>query len=190
MTTITHPELLDLPRALRTARLIVRAYRDGDGASLFAAIQRSRAHLSQWMGWVDNFKTIDDQEAYVRRMQGQWLMRQDLVFGVFLPDDSTVIGAMGLHDPNWQVPSLMMGWWVSADHSQQGYTTEGASAVLKFGFEHCKARRIWASCDANNAASERVMQKIGLLKEAHLLDDRLDMKGEPASSVLYAKVGA
>ena len=68
MTAITHPELLDLPQALRTPRLIVRAYRDGDGASLFAAIQRSRAHLTQWMGWVDNFKTIDDQEAYVRRM--------------------------------------------------------------------------------------------------------------------------
>lgn len=190
MTTITHPELLHLPTRLRTARLIVRAYRDGDGASLFAAIQRSRAHLSKWMGWVDNFKTIDDQEAYVRRMQGQWLMRQDLVFGVFLPDDCTVIGAMGLHDPNWRIPSLMMGWWMSADHAGHGYTTEGASAVLQFGVEHCQAKRIWASCDAGNTASERVMQKIGLRKEAHMQGDRLDTNGNLANSAIYAKVNA
>jgi RimJ/RimL family protein N-acetyltransferase len=187
MTAITQPELLTLPQQLPTQRLIVRTYRHGDGEALFAAIDASREHLKKRTTWVDSVKTPADREVYVRRMQSEWVLRSGLVFGMFLPDDRTLIGGLGLHDPNWDVPSLMMGWWVAASHAGQGYTTEAAQAVLDFGFEHAQATRIWAGCDADNAASERIMQKIGMQREALLRSDGRNPQGGLRDSLIYAK---
>lgn len=186
MPPITQPELLELPTTLTTARLIVRRYQDGDGESLFAAIDASRAHLRERLTWVDHVKTPADREVYVRQMQAKWILRSDLTFGMFLPDNQTLVGGLGLHDPNWSVPSLMMGWWVAAPHAGQGLTTEAAQAVLQFGLAHCQASRIWASCDQDNAASERVMVKIGMQREALLHADGRNPQGALRNTLIYA----
>jgi RimJ/RimL family protein N-acetyltransferase len=53
----------------------------------------------------------------------------------------------------------------------QGYATEGARAVVGYGFERAGLRRIFAECHPANLASLRVMQKIGLRPEAHTPDE-------------------
>lgn len=43
-----------------------------------------------------------------------------------------------------------------------GYATEAATAVLNFGFAELKVHRIWANAVAENIASLRVLEKIGM----------------------------
>jgi len=48
----------------------------------------------------------------------------------------------------------------------QGYATEAAAELVRYGFEQAGLRRIFAECHPDNLASARVLEKIGLLPEA------------------------
>ena len=49
----------------------------------------------------------------------------------------------------------------------KGYATEAANALLWYGFETLQAHRIIATCQPENPASYRVMEKIGMNREGH-----------------------
>ena len=49
-----------------------------------------------------------------------------------------------------------------------GLATRIAKALLRIGFEELKLHRIWAGCQVDNAASEKVMKKIGMSKEGEM----------------------
>lgn len=187
MPGITHPQLLNLPTELTTDRLVVRAYRAGDGTDLHACLQRSLDHLAPWMPWVDPKQTVDQAEVYARDMQADWMARKQFVVQVRRRSDDHFVGAMGLHQPKWSLPSFMMGWWIAADAIGMGYATEAAGALMNFAFDHLHAVRVWAMCDELNPASERVMQKIGLRKEGLVHCDDRNVKGELRNSWLYAR---
>ena len=67
----------------------------------------------------------------------------------------------------------------------RGYTTEAARAMIDFGFRELGLHRIWADCDPRNVASWRVLEKLGLRREAHLRQNAR-IKGEWVDSLLYA----
>ena len=50
----------------------------------------------------------------------------------------------------------------------KGYATEAATEVIRYGFEGCGLRRIFAGCFARNVASGRVLQKVGMQAEGTL----------------------
>jgi ribosomal-protein-alanine N-acetyltransferase len=68
---------------------------------------------------------------------------------------------------------------------RQGYATEVAQALLKFGFNQLKLHRIFATCDPENIASAHVMEKIGMQQEGHIREHKL-AKGKWRDSLLYA----
>ncbi len=53
------------------------------------------------------------------------------------------------------------------DHHGQGYATEAARALLGYGFEELDLHRIIATCQPENPASYRVMEKLGMRREGH-----------------------
>ena len=58
------------------------------------------------------------------------------------------------------------GYFILPEHHGRGYVTEAFREVLRFAFEDDNVYRICAGCLSENTASERVMQKCGLIKEA------------------------
>jgi RimJ/RimL family protein N-acetyltransferase len=186
LTLPVRPELLLLPRTLTTSRLTLRCYNEGDGAAFFNAVHASRASLSQRLPWVNSNQSVEDSETYVRKMAAHWLLRTDLVFGMW--HEENFVGAVGLHSIQWQIPSMMMGWFVCDPFENQGFCTEAGLAVKEFAHHHAGAIRVWASCDADNQASERVMQKMGMsLEGKHFCDGRTP-QGQLRDSLFYASI--
>jgi len=62
---------------------------------------------------------------------------------------------------------------------------EAARAVLDTAFREVGLHRVWATCDPRNRASYRVMEKLGVRREAHFRQDVME-KGEWRDSYLYA----
>lgn len=58
---------------------------------------------------------------------------------------------------------------IHRDYWKQGFGTEMGKAVLNFGFSSLGLRRIIAGCNAKNIASYRIMEKIGMCREAHFI---------------------
>jgi len=78
-----------------------------------------------------------------------------------------------------------IGWSIHPDFQGRGLATEGARELLRLGFEGLGLHRLEAGCDARNAASIRVMEHLGMRREAHFIDNQT-LKGEWVSEMIHA----
>lgn len=87
-------------------------------------------------------------------------------FAVVLKDENTLIGHLVFHkffgDHSYEI-----GWVFNPRYQNKGYASEAAKSVLKYGFEELKLHRIIATCQPENTASYRVMEKIGMRREGY-----------------------
>lgn len=78
-----------------------------------------------------------------------------------------------------------LGYCFRKDSWSQGFATEASGAVVRFGFEQLGLHKIFATCDVENKGSARVLEKIGMRREGHLVED-IKIKGRWRDSYLYA----
>lgn len=78
-----------------------------------------------------------------------------------------------------------MGYVLRRSDWGQGYATEAASALLRFGFAELDLHKITATCDPENVASWRVLAKIGMRQEGHLHEHRY-IRGQWRDRLLFA----
>ena len=60
-----------------------------------------------------------------------------------------------------------LGYIIAPEHRGKGYAAEAAGGCVRFGFLGPDLHRISASCDENNSASVRVLEKLGMRREGH-----------------------
>lgn len=86
-----------------------------------------------------------------------------------LAADARLTGRGGLGDPD---PQQAMLWYtLHPAEWGKGSATEAARALVDFGFRRLGQHRIWADCNPANAASCRVLDKLGLRREGHLIEN-------------------
>jgi hypothetical protein len=162
---VERPELLALPDAIVGPRLMVRRYVPGDGAALFAALAPHRDELMQWMPWPHTHRTVDDSEAYVCRMHAEFALRRAMAMGIWELGTHRYVGGSGFHAPDWNVPSVELGYFLVPPARGRGYATEAVRQLVRYAFEHLRVNRVHAGCDAQNAASAAVLLRGGLRDE-------------------------
>ncbi len=59
-------------------------------------------------------------------------------------------------------PEVGLFWGVLPEYRRLGYATEAASALLVFLFVELRLRRVVATTERDNLASQRVMEKLGM----------------------------
>ena len=152
---------------LQTERLLLRPFRPGDAADVFAYASDpvwSRFLLLPIAGPY----LLQDAEQFVSQAVSEaW--DKNAQFAIVIEDK--VVGAIALHFRPDLVASL--GYSLSRTLWGQGITAEAAAAVLKWGFETCGLHKVFATAIAENLQSTRVMEKLGMRKEAHLRSHRL-----------------
>ena len=182
------PTLIDLPSELRGPRILLRPYRADDGEQLFAAIDESRDHLRPWVTWVDNNRSLDDVRDYCIRSHANWLLRTELPLGIFDAVSGRYLGGTGLHDPDWQLRSFEIGYWLRVTAIGHGYVTESTRLLVDFALSQLQARRITLRCDARNDASRRVAERAGFTLEGRLRKVRYASDGSISDELIYAIV--
>ena len=107
-------------------------------------------------------------------------------FAVLLKADDHFIGHMLFHSYHGVHRTREIGWSIHPDYQGKGYASEAAAALLEYGFKRLNLHRVVATCDTRNAASMRVMEKIGMHCEG-TLRKCLFLKGEWIDERLYAR---
>ena len=180
--------LLDVPEALETERLIVRAPRWGDGAAVGAAVRESRDELRPWIAWAQDATSLEEDELLCRRARLRFLERSDLPFYLTLKADGEFVGSTGLHQIDWDARRFEIGYWVRTRFSGLGYVTEAVEAITGFAVERLHANRIELRCDARNARSSRVAERAGFTLEGTLRAAGTGVDGTLTDTRVYAKV--
>lgn len=102
----------------------------------------------------------------------EWIARHGTmpnnhVFAITLRDGGDVAGAIGLEvQPDHDRGEI--GYWIGVPYWGRGYMTEAARAVLGWAFESLRLHKVFAQHFTRNAASGRVLQKIGMTHEGSL----------------------
>lgn len=78
-----------------------------------------------------------------------------------------------------------LGYWIDIKYWNNGFASEAAKAIIEFGFENLKLKRIFASHFDYNPSSGNVMKKIGMKKEG-ILKFHTMKNGEYQHHILYA----
>ena len=172
---------LDWPR--RTARLTLRPGTLADLPTLYA--YRSLPEVSRWMS-----RQPSDPAAFAA------FMAKHLDVQLTVERDGEVIGdAMIRVEDAWGQDEVAersvrtqaeLGWCLAPDAWGQGYATEVAAELLVIAFDGLGVRRIHADCFADNVGSRRVMEKLGLRREAHLVAESLHRDLGWVDSMSYA----
>ncbi|MFA5367831.1 MAG: GNAT family N-acetyltransferase [Dehalococcoidia bacterium] len=92
----------------------------------------------------------------------------EIHLAVTLRDDgNTLIGAIGLI-VNRDDENAELGYWIGKPYWNNGYCTEAAQSLVKYGFDKLKLHRIHSFYMTKNPASGKVMQKLGMKYEGTL----------------------
>ena len=167
-----------VPYRIETRRTTIRCWDLKDAGLLQQAIDRSLDTLLPWMPWAkDEPKEYRTKIATLRFFRGSFDLGKDFVYAIFDRAETTALGGCGLHTRAGQ-HSLEIGYWIRSDHQNQGYATEITRALVKTAFEYSEIDNIQIMCDVKNAASLRVIEKVGFRKEGVLLHRQKNANGE------------
>ena len=154
-------------KTLETDRLILRKFKDDD----FAAVH-SYANCKDnviYMVWGPN------SEEHTRVFINTAISKANenpctnYQYAVALKATDKLIGACNIALSGDEAE---IGWILHRDYWRQGYGTEMGTTLLDFGFGDLNLHRIVAHCDAENIASYRIMEKIGMRREGLFIEGR------------------
>lgn len=153
---------------IETRRLVVRCWAPADAPLLKAAIDASLDHLRPWMPWArGEQEDIDARVKHLRQWRAKFDLDQDYVYGIWNRAEDSVLGGTGLHTRRGP-HTLEIGYWIHADHINQGLATEAAAALTRVAFEVNSVRCVEIRNDPTNLPSAAVPRKLGFVHEATL----------------------
>lgn len=179
--------LLDIPERMETKRLILRAYRAGDGAMYYAAGIRNREHLAEFESGnvLLHLKSKEHAEAVVRELAADWVCRKCFFIGILEKASAEWAGQVYVGPTNWELPEFTIGYVADVRHEGKGYISEAVTRVLDMLFRDMGAHRVKSDCHENNTRSWRLLERCGFRREGHLVENRRNADGSFHGDYLY-----
>jgi ribosomal-protein-alanine N-acetyltransferase len=178
LRALPHPVRIETPRlVLRDAELS-----DADAIHRYA----SDAEVCRYMIWGPN--TLErTREALQYRVNEQQADPQRRAFELQIVEKSSneLVGGVGIRVADSAALDADLGYVLVRSRWGQGIVLEACQRLLEVGFGWFNLHRIWASTDAQNLASQRVLEKLGMRREAHFIQNEL-IKGAYRDSLIYA----
>ena len=107
----------------------------------------------------------EESDRFIGRIEAHFDRHDFGLWAVEIPGVVPFAGFIGLSIPAFDAhftPCVEIGWRLAAGHWGRGYATEGARAVLAFGFETLQLGEIVSFTVPDNLRSRRVMERIGM----------------------------
>ncbi len=174
---------------IETARLSLRPFRSEDLADLLAI--QSRPDVARYLYWeprdAGQARQVLDTKLHQCALAEEG---QTLALAVVLPESGTVIGEVSLRWLSREHRQGEIGFVFHPDHQGRGLAREAAEAMLGLGFAGVGLgglglHRIVGCCDARNLASARLLERLGMRREAHFVHNEI-FKGEWGEEYVYA----
>ena len=169
---------------LETARLVLRPFQDAD-VEPFAAY-RSDAQVARYQGW-DIPYTMAQAAEFVRKMkkarpgvQGRWYQ-----FAIERKEQEGLIGDCAFKIVSYDPRQAEVGYTLARPYQRRGFATEAVSRLLQYLFVELGLHRVTATCDVENEASARLLERVGMRREGHFIEN-IWFKGAWGSEYSYA----
>ena len=170
---------------LVTSRLTLRPFQLADARD----VQRLAGDWGVARTTVNVPHPFDDgmAEAWIAGQAERFSNGSAVTFAMTLTETGELLGAFSLMDvrPGHRAE---LGYWIGVDHWGRGYCTEAGRAVVDYAFDVLKLLRLHAKHIVGNAASGRVLEKLGMTHEGERRA-HLRARGRLNDIVLYGMLG-
>jgi RimJ/RimL family protein N-acetyltransferase len=176
--------MLDPGWPTRTERLVLRPFGPDDLAALHAI--HSDEQVVRWL--YNDARSLEETAELlerkiagsVLRSEGEWLSA-----AVVLERSGELVGDVSLLWASEVHRQGELGFAFATAHQGNGYATEAAGPMLELAFERLCLHRVVGRLEPRNVASARVLEKLGMRREAHLVENEW-VKGEWQSELVFA----
>jgi RimJ/RimL family protein N-acetyltransferase len=169
---------------VETARLLLRPVVAGDLDALHAI--QSREDVTRWLYYGP--RTREETEERLAELSAADGIRADgdhLVLAIQPRDMEELVGTVVLMYRSAEHRQGEIGFVLHPRHHGRGYASEAAREMLRMGFEQLRLHRIVGRCEARNTASARLLERLGMRREAHFRENEF-IKGEWQDELVYA----
>jgi ribosomal-protein-serine acetyltransferase len=160
----------------------LRLFEESDAQSLYALIERNRAHLSRWLPWAEQ-QTLDGTQAYIRMSRKQ--LADNEGFQAAITERGRIIGSIGFHRVDWLHRGTGIGYWLDADAQGRGTMTLAVTALLDFAFQAWRLNRVEIRAAVENRRSRAIPERLGFQLEGTLRQAEF-VGGRYLDHVVYA----
>ncbi|MBK8857567.1 MAG: GNAT family N-acetyltransferase [Opitutaceae bacterium] len=168
---------------LFTQRLIIRQLVPSDAEALY--VYRSDPGVLRFQSWEP--ASVEEVRSFIERLRtlepltpGEWFQ-----IGIALRATGELVGDFGLQARADDPRLVEVGITLAPRFQHQGLASEALRALLEFLFTRTETHRVHCSVDPQNHSCLRLLEKIGMRREAHLIES-LWLKGAWVDDVIYA----
>ena len=159
---------------LETDRLILRELKSSDAEAFFAMDHYPNVHEYLWNKPVQKIEETIEVITFVRQ---QYVDNGIGRFAIILKQTNEFIGWAGLkyntEEVNHKINFYDIGYRLDEKFWGKGYASEASFAWLKYAFETMNIKTIEAAAHAENVASNRILQKMGMQMTEQYLEDAI-----------------
>ncbi|MBD1914898.1 MULTISPECIES: GNAT family N-acetyltransferase [Cyanophyceae] len=172
------------PTQLITERLILRRPSLADAAAIYEFGRDSE--VARYMDWPRH-KDIQDSIEALESFAAEWESGSEFCWAITTKTENTAMGTIACRIES---PRADFGYVLNRRYWGQGFATEAVRAVMSWVMSLPEIDRIWATCDTENLASARVLEKAGLQREGTLPRStiRPNLSSTPRDTFIFAKV--
>ena len=151
--------MLTPPSSLTTDRILLRIPEPDDAEAIFTEYAHD-PEVTKYLVWTPH-QDIETTKASVNRFIEAWKNGRSFPWVVIIKETNKLIGMIELRI---DLPKADFGYVFAKNVWGKGYATEAARAVLNWAKSQEEIHLIWATCDIDNIASAKVLEKAGMRK--------------------------
>jgi RimJ/RimL family protein N-acetyltransferase len=168
---------------IESERLVLRRFNGSDLAPFMA--YRNDPEVARYQSW----DSCNEQEAaaFIREMEsarpgvpGEWFQ-----FAVEAKETGALVGDCALRVAEHEPHRAEIGFTLAREHQGKGLASEAVSRLLDYAFDALGLHRVVAVADCRNAPSVELLERLGMRREGHFLENSW-FKGGWADEYLYA----
>lgn len=175
--------MLQAPEEFTTARLVLRRPRLADAEAIFE--YASDLRVVYYMDYCPRTH-VSEVVQFLEEQSARWELG-DFSWVLTVKPDDQPIGTIAccLEDH-----AVSFGYLLHQNYWGKGYATEAATTIVTWAISLPSVYRVWATCDTENLASARVLEKSGLVCEGRLRRYlvRPNISPIPRDALIYARV--
>lgn len=151
------------PQILKTANLLLRPPVSEDASEIFDSYAQDTA-VTKYLTWLPH-KSIDETNNFLNRCMSAWTNGNAYPWVLVHRGDDRLIGMAEIRIDRFKAD---VGYVLARQEWGKGYMPEAVGAIVEWAMRQEGMYRVWAVCDVENAASARVLEKVGMRREGVL----------------------
>lgn len=169
------------------AKVVLRKHALEDAPRIFKAVDEDRARLSQFLPWVMDLRTVQDETDYIRITHTKRADCVEFDYSI-LTNAGEYAGNIGVHGIRWAYERCEIGYWLVKKFEGRGILSAALATLERALFDH-GFHRIEIHCDPLNARSAAVPKRNGYVLDGTLRQN-VKRDGEYRDSHVFSKLRA